>query len=73
MVCLMVMLGIQCHSCFLCLLQCISATYYGLFDGHAGHTVSLIASKLLHMLVKVSSYPGPYTFGRALDWGSQGC
>ena len=44
------------NSCYVCLLQCISATYYGLFDGHAGHTVSLIASKLLHMLVKVSSY-----------------
>lgn len=28
------------------------ATYYGLFDGHASHTVSLIVSKLLHMVVK---------------------
>ena len=31
----------------------MQATYYGVFDGHASHTVSLIVSKLLHMIVKV--------------------
>lgn len=30
----------------------MQATYYGVFDGHASHTVSLIVSKLLHMIVK---------------------
>ena len=32
----------------------MGATYFGLFDGHASHIVSLIVSKLLHMHVKVS-------------------
>lgn len=32
--------------------EMIPATYFGIFDGHASHTVSLIVSKLLHMIVK---------------------
>ena len=36
------------------LFQTMNATYFGLFDGHASHIVSLIVSKLLHMHVKVS-------------------
>ena len=34
----------------------MSATYFGLFDGHASHIVSLIVSKLLHMHVKVCEF-----------------